>query len=164
MADIIQRLEQRLYGLEKTICSISLLVMLFAVAFGVCIRFFNLPIPNVAEWAIVAMSPLTFVGTAMCERMRSHISVDMIDQARSPWVRKLAHLVVALLMIVFSFLYAWLGWILLADVAETGERLLDMGTPLTIPIFFLFSGMLLLSIHCLCELARLAGLLPTQTA
>ena len=155
------RLEDRLYFVEKWICAISLLVMLFAVAFGVCIRFFDLPIPNVGEWAVVAMSPLTFVGAAMCSRMGQHISVDFIEQARSPQIRRLAQVLVALLMVVFAGIYAWLGWILLQDVIFTGERLLDMGTPLYVPIFFLFLGMVLMIVHSAFELARSVSKRPS---
>jgi TRAP-type C4-dicarboxylate transport system permease small subunit len=165
MGHPIFRLEDRLYFVEKWICALSLLVMLIAVSFGVCIRFFTLPIPNVGEWAVVAMSPLTFVGAAMCSRMGQHISVDFIDQARSPLVRRLAHIIVALLMVVFASIYAWLGWILLQDVIFTGERLLDMGTPLYVPIFFLFLGMVLMIVHSAFELARSIGkLLPLTSS
>lgn len=161
MATFISRFEQKLYAIEQTICSLSLLIMLFTVAFGVCIRFFDLPIPNVAEWALVAMSPLAFVGAAMCSYMRSHIAVDLIEQLNIPALHLLTHFVVALLMTAFAVLYAWLGWILLADVITTGERLLDMGTPLYVPIFFLFAGMVLMSFHSIFELLRATKLLRT---
>lgn len=146
--------ENRLYSLENFLCSISLLVMLATVAFGVCIRFFDLPIPNVAEWGIVAMSPLTFVGSAMCSRMQMHISVDFIEQAPSELVKRAAHLMVAILMLIFSAIYAWLGWSLFEDAILTGERLLDMGTPLYVPVCFFFVGMVLMAIHSVLDLAR----------
>lgn len=164
MGHPMMRLEDRLYYVEKWICSISLLVMLFAVSFSVVIRFFHLPIANVGEWAVVAMSPLTFIGAAMCSRMGQHISVDFIDQAKSELVKRLAHTVVALLMVVFSGIYAWLGWILLLDVTETGERLLDMGTPLYVPIFFLFCGMILMLVHSAFALGRSIFLRSSLTA
>ncbi|MFW7341640.1 TRAP transporter small permease subunit [Pollutimonas sp. H1-120] len=146
--------ENRLYSLESVVCAASLLVMLAAVAFGVCIRFFDLPIPNVAEWAIVAMSPLTFVGSAMCSRMQMHISVDFIEQARSEPIKRAAHLIVAILMLVFSAIYAWLGWSLFEDAMLTGERLLDMGTPLYVPACFFFIGMVFMAAHSIFDLAR----------
>lgn len=154
MAGWANTFENRLYSIENFVCAISLLVMLATVAFGVCIRFFDLPIPNVAEWAIVAMSPLTFVGSAMCSRMRMHISVDFIEQARSELLKRAAHLIVAVLMLAFSAIYAWLGWTLLEDAVFTGERLLDMGTPLYVPVFFFFLGMVFMVIHGLFDLSR----------
>ncbi|SHI27578.1 TRAP transporter small permease [Pollutimonas bauzanensis] len=154
MAGWTAAFEKRLYSIENFVCSISLLVMLFTVAFGVCIRFFDLPVANVAEWAIVAMSPLTFVGSAMCSRMQMHISVDFIEQARSVLLRRAAHLVVAILMLAFSVIYAWLGWSLFDDAMLSNERMLDMGTPLYIPAFFFFAGMVFMAMHGLFDLAR----------
>lgn len=146
--------EKRLYSIENFVCCASLVVMLVTVAFGVCIRFFDLSVPNVAEWAIVAMSPLTFVGSAMCSRMKAHISVDFIEQARSIRLKQIVHLVVAALMLGFSVIYAWLGWSLFDDAARSGERLLDMGTPLYIPVFFFFAGMVFMGVHGLFDLIR----------
>lgn len=154
MAGWANTFEKRLYSIENFVCAVSLLVMLVTVAFGVCIRFFDLPIPNVAEWALVAMSPLTFVGSAMCSRMGMHISVDVIEQARSELLKRVAHLIVAMLMLLFSAIYAWLGWTLLDDALYTGERLLDMGTPLYVPVFFFFLGMVFMAIHGLFDLVR----------
>ncbi len=58
--------EYRVFRLERWICVLSLVVMLLTVSVSVAVRYFNLGLPNVAEWAIVAMSPLTFIGAAMC--------------------------------------------------------------------------------------------------
>ncbi|MBV6273664.1 TRAP transporter small permease subunit [Alcaligenaceae bacterium CGII-47] len=154
MTDWATAFERRLYSIENFVCSASLLVMLVTVTVGVCIRFFDLPIPNVAEWAIVAMSPLTFVGAAMCSRMKMHISVDFIEQARSKLLKWTAHFIVATLMLGFSVIYAWLGWSLFEDAMRSGENLLDMGTPLYVPIFFFFAGMVAMGIHGLLDLAR----------
>ncbi|MHA3904043.1 TRAP transporter small permease [Castellaniella sp. WN] len=158
-------LEDRLYAIENLVCSLSLLVMLATVALGVCIRVFDWPVPNVAEWAMAAMSPLAFVGSAMCARRREHISVDVIEQVRSPLVRRLAAMVVALLMLVFSAIYAWLGWGLFEDARLTGERWLDMGTPLYVPIFFFFAGMVCMAVHGVCDVLRVfrrGGVGPAQ--
>lgn len=150
----MDRLEDRLYAIENLVCSLSLLVMLVTVALGVCIRIFDWPVPNVAEWAMAAMSPLAFVGSAMCARRREHISVDIIEQVRSVRVRRLAAMLVAVLMLAFSAIYAWLGWGLFEDARQTGERWLDMGTPLYVPIFFFFAGMACMAVHGVCDVLR----------
>lgn len=153
----LDRTEQRLYALEKWICVIALAVMLGAVALGVAIRYWNLPLPNVGEWAVVAMSPLTFVGAALCTKAHAHISVDVIRQLRNPRVRCLADLAVVLSMLVFAGVYAWLGWALFTDALASGERLLDVGTPLAVPVAFLWAGMLCMMAHCLLDLWRTAS-------
>jgi len=148
--------ERRLYAIEKWVCVAALAVMLAGVAVGVAIRYWNLPLPNVGEWAVVAMSPLTFVGAAMCTMAHAHISVDVVRQLRSAALRRLAHALVTLLMLAFAGVYAWLGWSLFADALASGERLLDMGTPVAVPIAFLWAGMLCMMAHCLLDLWRTA--------
>lgn len=147
-------IECRLYGIEKTICSLALVVMLFAVAASVCIRFFGLAIPNVAEWALVAMSPLAFVGAAMCTRAHAHISIDVIKQMAGLTVQRLARLVVALSVLVFAIAYTWFGWMIFEDNLISGEQLLDMGTPVAVPAFFLLAGMACMTFHALLECWR----------
>lgn len=146
--------EKRLYSLENAICSLCLLIMLLTVSLGVCVRVFNWPLPNVAEWALAAMSPLAFVGSAMCAHKRAHIAVDIIEQLPFRGVQRMADVLVALLMFAFAAIYAWLGWSLFQDALLTGERWLDMGTPLFVPIFFFFAGMACMAFHGLCDILR----------
>lgn len=150
----VNAFEQRLYRIESWVCSLCLIIMLLTVFLGVCVRVFNWPIPNVAEWALAAMSPLTFVGSAMCARKRAHIAIDVIDQLPFPWLLRVSNIFVAFLMFAFAVIYAWLGWGLLEDALLTRERWLDMGTPLYIPISFFFAGMVCMAFHGLCDLFR----------
>ncbi len=154
MTKWLSSIESRLYFFENAVCSLSLIVMLLTVTLGACVRIFNWPIPNVAEWALVAMSPLTFVGSAMCTRVGAHISVDIIDQISSRLIRRLAQTLVAVLTLAFSIIYAWLGWSLFEDALSTKERWLDMGTPIFIPVFFFFAGMVCMAIHGFCNIFR----------
>lgn len=156
MTQLVDSFEQRLYSLERLICSACLLVMLFTVVLSVLVRTFNWPIPNVAEWALAAMSPLAFVGTAMCAKKRAHIAVDIIEQINKLWVKRLSDLLIAMSMLAFAAVYAWLGWSLFEDAVFTGERWLDMGTPIYVPIFFFAAGMAATAFHGLCDLYRLA--------
>ena len=155
MIKLLDSLEHRLYSLEKLLCSVCLLIMLFTVVLSVLVRTFNWPIPNVAEWALAAMSPLAFVGCAMCAKKRVHIAVDVIEQINKRWVKRLSDLLIAISMFAFAVVYAWLGWSLFEDAVYTGERWLDMGTPIYVPIFFFAAGMAAMAFHGLCDLCRL---------
>lgn len=161
MIQWLGRLEERLYSIERLICSACLLIMLSTVVISVLVRTFNWPIPNIAEWALAAMSPLAFVGSAMCAKKRAHIAVDIIEQINNIWVQRLSDLLIAISMFTFALVYAWLGWRLFQDALHTGERWLDMGTPIFVPIFFFAAGMAVMAFHGLCDLCRiLASLLP----
>lgn len=148
--------ERRLYGLEKAICMVSLFVMLLAVMGSVIVRNFNLAVLNPGEYGIIAMAPLTFVGAAMCSYTGTHIAVDVITLVKSAAVRRLARLAVALAMIVFAAVYLWTGWHYMMDAVDSGERLLDTGTPIMIPLFFLPLGMAMVLVHTVAEILRIA--------
>lgn len=157
MTQLLDSLEERLYSLERLICAVCLLVMLSTVVLSVLVRTFNWPIPNVGEWALAAMSPLAFVGAAMCAKKRAHIAVDVIEQINKLWVKRLSDFLIALSMFAFAVVYAWLGWSLFEDAVYTGERWLDMGTPIYVPIFFFAAGMAAMAFHGLCDLCRLVA-------
>lgn len=146
--------EYRVFRIERWICVLSLLVMLLTVSISVATRYFNLGLPNVAEWAIVAMSPLTFIGAAMCTYAQSHIAVDVVKLMPNAAIRRAARGVVALCLLGFAGVYAWIGALFFIDMKQSGERMLDMGTPVVVPVFFLMLGMLLMLLHAAVELWR----------
>lgn len=146
--------EHRLFRMERAICIIALAVMLVTVTIGVFVRYFNLAIPNVAEWALVAISPLTFVGAAMCSYAQAHIAVDVIKLVTNAHFRRVVRGGVAVTMLAFSGVYTWLAFLFFRDMAQSGEKLLDMGTPIAVPGFFLVIGMALMVFHSALELWR----------
>jgi len=150
----LTRLEWRVFQGERWVCVASLLVMVVAVSVSVAVRYFNLSIPNIAEWAIVAMSPLTFVGAAMCSYTQAHIAVDVVKVVPQEWIRRTARGIVALSLLAFAGVYSWLGYVFFKDMLVSSERMLDMGTPVALPVFFLMIGMLLMLFHGAVELWR----------
>lgn len=154
LAGGLDRFEYRLFRVERWVCVLSLLAMLLTVSLSVAVRYFNLGLPNVAEWAIVAMSPLTFVGAAMCTYAQSHIAVDVVKLLPQPGLRRAARGAVALCLLVFAGVYAWIGLLFFLDVRQSGERMLDMGTPVWVPVFFVMAGMVLMLVHAAIELWR----------
>lgn len=150
----LDNFECRVFRVERWICVLSLVVMLLTVSVSVAVRYFNLGLPNVAEWAIVAMSPLTFIGAAMCTYSQSHIAVDVVKLLPQAGLRRAARGGVALALLVFAGVYAWIGTLFFIDVRQSGERMLDMGTPVYVPVFFLMLGMALMLVHAAIELWR----------
>ncbi len=146
--------ERRVYRVERVLAVASLAVMLVTVAASVAIRYFNLPLPNVAEWAVVAMAPLTFVGGAMCSYLQAHIAVDVVKLVKNSAVRRLARGIVALAMLGFSGVYVALARALFMDAVRSNEKMLDMGTPVYVAMGFLLLGMVLMTFHGAMELWR----------
>jgi len=155
--------ELRIFRAERWLCSAALVVMLVAVSISVVARYFNLPIPNVGEFATVAMSPLAFVGAALCTFLQEHIAVDVIKLVRSESVQRVVRGAVALSLLAFSGVYVWVGYTFFEESLHSGETLIDMGTPVAVPVFFLFLGMVLMVFHAAMELWRVMAGRPAAT-
>lgn len=152
--------ERHAFRVEKWICIVSLVAMLVGICFSVAVRYFNLHLPDTGEIAIFAMAPLTFVGAAMCTYTGTHIAVDVIQQVRSAWVRRIGRLATALAMVVFGAVYFHTALGFFRAALSSGERGLDLGMPVSIPAFFFPLGMALVVLHAIAELIRAAASEP----
>ncbi|HZH26102.1 MAG TPA: TRAP transporter small permease [Azospirillaceae bacterium] len=153
-ASRLDAFEGRVFRFERLLCISALAVMLLATIESVAVRYFNLPLPSLGEWAVIAMSPLTFVGAAMCSYTGSHIAVDVIDTLGSPTVRRLSRFAVSAATLVFATVYLVTGWTFLTSTLESGERLIDLGTPVAVPVVFLPLGMALVLLHTAADIRR----------
>lgn len=160
MSELVFSIERRAFQIEKWICIALLVAMLLAVTITVLVRYFNLPLPGTGELATFAMAPLTFVGAAMCSYTGTHIAVDVIKHMPGDTLKKAARLLVSAAMIVFALTYLYTGWYFFINALSSGERGLDMGIPVAIPVFFLPLGMTLVLLHALAELLRVLANTP----
>jgi len=143
-SSLFQSVERQAFRAEKWICITSLVAMLLAVTVSVVVRYFNLVLPDAGEIAIFAMAPLTFVGAAIIHHVNNH------------QVRRLGRVVVALAMIVFGVVYFQTALDFFQTTLSSGERGLDLGTPVAVPAFFFPLGMALVLLHAFAELLRAA--------
>jgi TRAP-type C4-dicarboxylate transport system permease small subunit len=79
------------------------------------------------------------------------------------WIRRTARGLVAATLLAFAGVYSWLGYDFFKDMLISGERMLDMGTPVAFPIFFLMAGMVLMLFHGAVELWRVLTGRPPVT-
>lgn len=149
--------ERQAFRIEKWIYIVSLVAMLVGICVSVAVRYFNLHLPDTGEIAIFAMAPLTFVGAAMCTYTGTHIAVDVIHQVRNAWVRRVGRLAAALAMIVFGAVYFYTAQEFFRAALSSGERGLELGTPVAVPTFFFPLGMALVVLHAVAELIRAAA-------
>ncbi|WP_439586848.1 TRAP transporter small permease [Hydrogenophaga sp.] len=147
-------LERQVFEIEKWVCVVALWVMLLAIISSVLVRYFQLPFPNLSEWGVVAMAPLTFIGMAMCSYLGAHIAVDLVKSVGRPGVQRVARFITGLATVVFATVYLQVGWTFFRGTFESGERLIDMGTPVALPLFFLPAGMVLVLFHTALEIWR----------
>jgi len=153
---LLDRVEAVLFRCEAVLVSICLALMLATIVVSVVTRYFALPLPNVAELATVAMAPLTFVGAALCTYLNMHIAIDVAELLPTPFLRRLAHAAATASQVVFSAVFGYVAWEFYAYAAESGERLIDLGTPVAVPGAFMVAGTVLMAFHALADLYRTA--------
>lgn len=154
------RVEGALGAVERTVATAALALVLVAITANVVVRSLELALPNFGEVAIVAMSPLTFVGAALCSRLHRHITIDIVDVIGSALVQRVIHFVAATSMAVFSGYLTWLSFDFFSYAVSSGERLIDLGTPVSLPTGFFVAGSALMLIHAVLDMVRLALGLP----
>lgn len=152
--DRLMRFETVVAQLESRIAMASWLVAVVSILVSLAIRAFALPIPDTGEWALVAMSPLTFVGAALCSHLHKHLTADIVEMLpRGPLLQVLEALT-AILFIVFAVFFSMLAFDLLDYALTSRERLTDLGTPIAVPVTFMTLGAVLMGFHAVLDLLR----------
>lgn len=148
----MQSVERQIVTAEKAVCALAMLVMALATVASVVVRNLGLALPNYSEIGLAALAPLTLIGGALCTYLGSHISVEIVHALGAPLLRRAAAVVTALGTLAFAAIYFRSGWIIMQEFRMTGDKLLDLGTPLW-PLAALFPlGMLLMAFHVVMQM------------
>ncbi|MBB1493008.1 MULTISPECIES: TRAP transporter small permease [unclassified Paracoccus (in: a-proteobacteria)] len=148
----MQSVERRIVVAEKVVCGLAMLVMALATMASVVVRNFGLALPNYSEIGLAALAPLTLIGGALCTYLGSHISVEIVHAVGGPRIRRVAAVITAIGILAFAAIYFRSGWILMQEFRMTGDKLLDLGTPLW-PLAALFPvGMALMAFHVVMQM------------
>lgn len=150
----LMRGELVLARMENMVVITAMVVAIAAVAMSVAIRTFNLPIADTGEWAMVAMSPLTFIGGALCSHLHRHLTADIVEMLPPGLLRRSLDAVAAILCLVFGLFFIVLAWDLFDYAWSSGERLIDRDTPVAIPAGFVLVGAVLMTFHSMLDIWR----------
>lgn len=152
--DKLMRCEVIVAKVESKIAIASWLVVVLAILMSLAIRAFDLPIPDTGEWALVAMSPLTFVGAALCSHLHKHLTADIVEMLPRGPMLQILEAIAAILFIIFSVFLAAMGFDLLEYALSSNEKLTDLGTPVAVPVAFILIGAVLMCFHATLDLIR----------
>lgn len=141
---------------EKQVAALSMIIIMLAISATIVVRLFNLPLPSLGEVAVVAMSPLTFIGGALCSHLHQHITIDVAELMPNNVFKTLLRGLAALSMAAFGAIFTWLAWNLFTYAVESGEQLIDLGTPIWIPTGFMVLGAALICVHSIIDLLLVA--------
>lgn len=151
---VLMRIELLLGRTESLVASAALAVAVLAIGTSVVVRAFALPLPDTGEWAIVAMSPLTFVGAALCSHLHRHLTADIVEALPPGRLLRLLEGIAAALFVVFGLYFVALAADLFGYALNSRERLIDLGTPIAIPVGFMLAGAVLMTFHAVLDVIR----------
>jgi TRAP-type C4-dicarboxylate transport system permease small subunit len=161
LLDRVMTAERWVAKVEGWVAIAALLAAILCVFTSILIRTFSLAIPDTGEWAIVAMSPLTFIGGALCSHLHKHLTADIVETLKPGRLRQCLDLIAAVLTFAFGIFFVMIGWDLLDYTLYSGERLTDLGTPVYVPAAFMAAGAALVTFHSAVNIWRaLAGREP----
>lgn len=152
--DALMRVEVGLARMENAVVITAMVVAILAVGASVVIRTFDLPIDDTGEWAMVAMSPLTFIGAALCSHLHKHLTADIVEMLPPGPLHRCLDAVAAVLCLVFGLFFIALAWDLFDYARTSGETLIDLGTPIAIPAGFMLAGAALMTFHAVLDVWR----------
>ncbi|MDF2809471.1 MAG: putative inner rane protein [Microvirga sp.] len=150
----LMRGELVLARMENMVVITAMVVAIAAVAMSVAIRTFNLPIADTGEWAMVAMSPLTFIGGALCSHLHRHLTADIVEMLPPGLLRRSLDAIAAILCLAFGLFFIVLAWDLFDYAWSSGERLIDRDTPVAVPAGFVLAGAVLMTFHSMLDIWR----------
>ncbi|AMG89991.1 TRAP transporter small permease [Bordetella parapertussis] len=153
----IDRAERWLLRGEMAVSVAALAVIMATVAISVAARALLLPIPNLTEWAVTAMSALTFLGASACTALRRHINIEVVDLLPAGALRFAAHLASLLAQLVFGVMFAITAWGFFDYALDSGEKLIDLGTPVALPSGLMVAGAALIALHAALAIYRLVA-------
>ncbi|HRP78845.1 MAG TPA: TRAP transporter small permease [Aquamicrobium sp.] len=151
----LRRVEAAIVTGEKAVCALAMAVMMFSTGLTVLARNAAIQMPNYGELGLAALVPLTLIGGALCTAVGSHIAIDIVQNLSSRIVTGISEVAIAVATVVFAYIYASSGIYLLIEFRETGDKLLDLGTPLWILALFFPIGMVLMAFHALMRVLAL---------
>lgn len=154
LLDLLMRLERQVARVEGAIAMLAWCVAVLAILASLAVRAFGLGLPDTGEWALVAMSPLTFVGASLCSHLHKHLTADIAEMLPRGLLLQVLEGITAALFVVFSVYFARLSFDLFDYAVSAKEKLIDLGTPLAIPVSFMLLGAVLMGFHAVLDLLR----------
>jgi len=152
---MLLKIEKQVYKIEALVISLSLLVIFLAITAQVLIRLIGMNSAGTAEIGMFGMSLLTFIGTPAIMYTKDRITIEIAETIKSEKIHLLLDALVTILILVFSVVFIQVVYNLFLFILESGEKTLELGLPVTIPIGSMVIGMGLLIFHSICDFAKL---------
>jgi TRAP-type C4-dicarboxylate transport system permease small subunit len=137
-------------------CMLAVFLAAGILSYSVAARyFFKIPTEWQDETAVFLLIGATFISGAYVQSYRGHVGVEAIAGLLSPRANRIRMMFVEVVSLAFCAFFAWKSWTLFAEAVHEGHSSNSTwGPPLWIPYLLMSTGMTLLSVQLLLEVAR----------
>ncbi|ALS25179.1 hypothetical protein JCM16163A_09260 [Paenibacillus sp. YK5] len=149
---MLERIENTMARIEKAVVIIAFVVMLISIFLQVCFRAFGWPLLGTVDIGLLSICVLTFIGFGLAVYTKDHITIEVTDLLRSPRLRKVIHFLSEILMLTFSVALISIVYPFFTYIAESGEKTIELGIPIMLPIGALVIGAGLAIFHGVIQL------------
>ena len=143
----VSRADRRLFRVESAFNLaggiIILAVMLLSVANILGRKFFNFPVPGFIDWMVQGVPVIAFLGIAYCQRLGTHIRMDLFVSSlrgRALWLFEMLS-VILMALLVLVLIYG--SWNHAQRAFNLGDSTIDIDLP-TWPVKMLVPLMLVM--------------------
>jgi TRAP-type C4-dicarboxylate transport system permease small subunit len=140
------------------VSSVALVIASFVLTYSVASRyFFHFSTDWQDEFSVFLIVGAVFMSAAAVQARRGHVAIEAFSSIMSRRANRIRLFLVDIATFVFCTFFSWKSWILLHEAIIEGFRTSSTWQPpLWIPYSLMFSGMVLLSIQVLLQIATQA--------
>jgi TRAP-type C4-dicarboxylate transport system permease small subunit len=137
------------------VSSVALVIASFVLTYSVASRYFSTDWQD--EFSVFLIVGAVFMSAAAVQARRGHVAIEAFSSIMSRRANRIRLFLVDIATFVFCTFFSWKSWILLHEAIIEGFRTSSTWQPpLWIPYSLMFSGMVLLSIQVLLQIATQA--------
>lgn len=152
---MLAKIEKGIFKVESVIITISLAAMFIAVVVQVITRTLGMSSVGMTEIGMLGMSILTFIGTAAITYTKDHITIELEQIIHSTKVIHWMKVITNVIVVIFGIVFISVAYSFFMFTITSGDKTIELGIPVAIPIGAMLLGIILLIFHALCDLARL---------
>lgn len=154
---MLHKVENVIISLENSICLLSLIIMVGAVALQVSSRYvFKSPISWAEELSRMCLTWLTFVGASMAVRLKAHFAIELLINKFPKHMHNVFEIILLLITAALLTVMFFSGLILLPVVNEQASS--TLGLPMSYVYLSIPVGSIFMLFHtCKLIYERITG-------
>lgn len=147
-------------------CMAALLAAALVLSYGMTARYF---LAISTEWqdeaAVFLLVSATFLSCAWVQKQRGHIGIEALADLLGPAANRVRLILADGASMLFCAFFAWKSWALFHEAWSNGQTTTSSwGPPLSIPYAAMATGMTLLALQLLLQLATGLSAAPPTAA